>query len=83
MQAHKSNSGSALKKDVEQLGKAMKDVAEDSVDYVRENAMGYYEKGHAMVQNVGETVEGKIRKNPIRSVMIAAGVGFLFGLCRK
>jgi len=83
MQARQSNSASTLKKDVEQLGKAMKEVAEDSVDYVRENVMDYYQKGQEMVQDASESMEGKIKKYPLRSLLIAAGVGFLLGVLRK
>jgi ElaB/YqjD/DUF883 family membrane-anchored ribosome-binding protein len=83
MQARQSDPASELKKDVEQLGKAMKAVAEDSADYVRENVKEYYQKGQEMVQGMNESLEGKIKKHPLRSLLIAAGIGFLFGALRK
>jgi len=77
------NPVSTLKKDVEQLGKDVKSAADESMNYVKENFSNYYEKGQEMVQQAEQSLEGHIRKHPLRSLLIAAGVGLVVGLIQK
>ncbi len=77
------NPVSTIKKDVEQLGKDVKNVADESVAYVKENFSNYYEKGQEMIQNAEQTLEGQIRKHPLRALLIAAGVGLAVGWLQK
>lgn len=39
----------------------------------------YYKAGVKTAKGLEETVETEIRKNPVRSLLIAAGVGLLLG----
>lgn len=79
----KTNTNSVFKKDIEHLGNAIKDMAGDSAEYVRDNAADYYHKGQEMIRGAEQSVEGQIKKHPMRSLFIAAGVGFLFGFLLK
>ena len=54
--------------DVQKLGRIARDVAEDTWEQNRQRALDYE-----------KSAEDQIRKYPVRSVMIAAGVGMVFG----
>ncbi|MFO1520029.1 MAG: hypothetical protein U1F57_10260 [bacterium] len=79
----RQSNSTAIKKDVEELGKIAKEMADDSVEFIRDNVSGYYQKGQEMLQEAEKTVENGVKKYPFRSLLIAAGVGFLFALMRK
>ena len=51
--------------DVQELGTIAKSAAQDTI-----------EDGRKKVQEIEKTLEEMIRDNPVRSVLIAAGVGF-------
>lgn len=56
------------------------DVAREQYENVREHAADYYEKGREKASEWEESVESYIKEKPIKSLLIAAGVGLLFGL---
>jgi len=68
-----------LGQDVQELGKLSKEIAQDTVGMLRENAGDYYEQGLKKAQKLEKSFESKIRENPLRSLMIAAGVGLVVG----
>ena len=45
----------------------------------KETATAYYEQGVEKAKEFENTMEARIRDNPVQSVCIAAGVGFLAG----
>ena len=70
---------STLGHDVQELGKVTKNLANDTMNLLSKNASGYYKEGMEKVQGLEKTLEGKIRQNPLQSVLIAAGVGLILG----
>jgi ElaB/YqjD/DUF883 family membrane-anchored ribosome-binding protein len=59
---------------------AAKRLAGDSVDAVRETAQEFIDQGRYKVQEVGDNMEEHVRDQPVKSVLIAAGIGFVLGM---
>jgi len=68
-----------VKKDLEQMGGTAKDIAEEQLEQVGEIASEFYEQGRDKVHGVTCACEQFIRDRPVRSVLIAAGIGWLLG----
>jgi ElaB/YqjD/DUF883 family membrane-anchored ribosome-binding protein len=68
-----------VKKDLEQMGGTAKDIAEDQLEQVGEIASKYYEQGRDKVHGVACACEQFIRERPLRSVLVAVGIGWLLG----
>jgi ElaB/YqjD/DUF883 family membrane-anchored ribosome-binding protein len=73
------NSASAIGHDVQDLGRATKNLAEDAVNLLKNNATDYYQQGVKKAHNLEKTLETRIKENPIQALAIAAGVGFVIG----
>ena len=82
-----SEAASAILDDVSKLGKATREAATDSIERVQKNLQknvsALYERGHGKAQAVGTQVEGYVKKYPLRTLMIAAGVGFVLGFLKR
>jgi len=65
--------------DVQAMGGMAKDMAQEKLDHLRASASEYKEQGRDKVHEVERTIEEYIRERPVKSVLIAAGVGLLFG----
>lgn len=69
-----------LTNDVQQLGKITREIAQDTMGILKENAGDYYEKGMDKAKIIEKDLEGRIKENPLQSLLIAVGLGFLVGL---
>jgi len=49
------------------------------IGQLREQAAGYYQQGQDQVQSGVSAFEQTVRQQPLKSVLIAAGVGLLLG----
>lgn len=65
-------------RDFEAIGGIAKD-AREKLGQRSASATGYYEQGEEKVRQVRRTLERFIRDEPVKTVLIAAGVGLLFG----
>jgi ElaB/YqjD/DUF883 family membrane-anchored ribosome-binding protein len=65
--------------DLKEMGDIITDAAQEKLGEVRENATELYEQGRDKIQGVGGTFEQYVRERPVKSVLIAAGIGVLFG----
>jgi len=54
-------------------------AAQAKFEQVRENAAEYYEQGREKVHGAMCSVEQYVREQPIKSVLIGAGIGLLYG----
>jgi ElaB/YqjD/DUF883 family membrane-anchored ribosome-binding protein len=63
-----------------EVGHLARDAAQESVQRVKQTATRKFEQGWDRVKGLEEDVEGRIRSHPLKSVLIAAGVGFLLSL---
>ena len=70
-----------MKQNVADLTATAKQAAGERLGELRDTANQYYEMGRTRVYDAEHTVEDYIRQQPLKSVLIAAGVGFLFGAC--
>src|SRR5262249_33659138 len=69
--------------DVQELGNITKEVARDAAGLLGENAESYYREGVKTAQKWEQGFEERIRKRPLQSLLIAAGVGLLAGFIWK
>jgi len=68
-----------VKKDLQQMGGTAKDIVDDQLEQVGEIASEYYEQGRDKVHGVACACEQFIRDKPLRSVLMAVGIGWLLG----
>lgn len=54
-------------------------AAQEQVEHLRQNAGEYYQQGREKAVEWGEELENYVREQPIKSVLIAAGVGMVLG----
>ncbi|HEV2971272.1 MAG TPA: hypothetical protein VGY55_14955 [Pirellulales bacterium] len=67
----------ALQDDAIQLGLAGKRLAGDTAHRATEMAQDYYRRGRTRMTDVEKAVEKKVRDYPVRSILLAAGIGYL------
>jgi ElaB/YqjD/DUF883 family membrane-anchored ribosome-binding protein len=65
---------------IKEMGSQAKSMAQDQYERMRERAGDYYEQGRERAIELEHSLEGQIREQPMRSVLIAAAVGFVLGL---
>ncbi len=61
------------------MGEIAKDVAQEKLGELRENASEYCEQGQDKMRQVERSFEQYIRERPLKSILIATGVGLLLG----
>jgi ElaB/YqjD/DUF883 family membrane-anchored ribosome-binding protein len=66
-------------KDLQEMGDIARDAAREKLEKLRENASGYYQQGQDKVQGVVSSIEQTIVQQPLKSVLIAVGVGLVLG----
>jgi ElaB/YqjD/DUF883 family membrane-anchored ribosome-binding protein len=69
-----------VRDEVGQLGRLAKDATRERLGDARVSAADYYDKGRAKAEQVEAQVVDQIRAKPLQSILIAAGIGALFGL---
>jgi ElaB/YqjD/DUF883 family membrane-anchored ribosome-binding protein len=65
--------------DIEQMGGAVRDAARAKLGEVGDKAAEYCEQARDKVHGVACICEQFIRERPLRSVLMAAGIGWLLG----
>jgi ElaB/YqjD/DUF883 family membrane-anchored ribosome-binding protein len=65
--------------DLKKMGAIAKDAAQEKLGQVRENAAEYYEQGRDKIDGIVCAFGHYVRERPVKSVLIAAGIGVLFG----
>ena len=76
-------STSQLAKDMQRVGSALKTLAEDSYEEVQHKLSSLYEESKGRYSEAENKLESKIKADPIKAVLIAAGVGFVLAWLRK
>lgn len=66
-------------KDIQEMGGIVRDAAQEKLGQLREQASGYCQQGQDQFQGVVTAFEQSVRQQPLKSVLIAAGVGLLLG----
>jgi len=65
--------------DVQAMGGMAKDIAQEKLENLRASASEYKDQGRERVQQAERTIEQFIQERPVKSVLIAAGIGLFFG----
>ena len=69
-----------VKHNVQEIGSIARDAAQEKVHEVRDVASQYIQQGRDKTQELTHNIEDYIRREPLKAVMIAAGVGAVIGL---
>jgi ElaB/YqjD/DUF883 family membrane-anchored ribosome-binding protein len=65
------------------VGSQVREAAAQQYQQVRDSAQEYYEQGREKAMEWQHQVEDYVREQPIKSILIAAGVGALLGILWK
>jgi ElaB/YqjD/DUF883 family membrane-anchored ribosome-binding protein len=65
---------------VRDMGGQAVDAAREQFKHVKDQAAGYYKKGRKRALDMEDEFEDYIREQPLKSLLIAAGVGMLVGM---
>jgi ElaB/YqjD/DUF883 family membrane-anchored ribosome-binding protein len=65
--------------DIQELGGIAGEAAQEKLGRLREHASEYYEEKREKVHQVERTFEQYIREQPLKSILIAVGVGLVLG----
>jgi ElaB/YqjD/DUF883 family membrane-anchored ribosome-binding protein len=68
-----------LSDDLKEMGATVNDAAQEKLADLRESATEYGQQGRGNLNGVLCDFEQYVRARPLKSVLIAAGVGLLFG----
>ena len=69
-----------VRDDIGQLGRLAKSAAREKLDEARVAAADYYEQGRKRAGEYETQVVDYVRTKPLKSILIAAGVGALLGI---
>ena len=69
--------------DLRELGGQVRGAAREKYEELTEQARSYYDEGRRAAQEWEKGLESYIQEKPLQAVLIAAGVGLLFGLLWK
>jgi ElaB/YqjD/DUF883 family membrane-anchored ribosome-binding protein len=70
---------SAISKNLQHIGDATKKMAAEGADALRHTATEYADRGRTRVREFEESVESHVKEQPVKSLLVAAGIGFLLG----
>jgi ElaB/YqjD/DUF883 family membrane-anchored ribosome-binding protein len=68
-----------VSKDIKEMGDIVRDAAQEKLGEVRENATEFYEQGRDKICGVGGMFTHFVREKPVKSLLIAVGIGFVLG----
>lgn len=65
--------------DIQELGGLAREMAQEKVEQLRTGASEYSEEGRDKVRQVERDFAQYVREQPLKSILIAAGVGLVLG----
>ena len=69
-----------VRDDIRKLGNLAKDAAQEKLEEARQGTADYYGQGRNRASQLEEQLVDFVRAKPIRSVLIAGGMGMLLGI---
>jgi len=69
-----------VREDLRELGHATRDVAQEKLGEARQTAAAYYDHGKKKATEWENVAVDYVRERPVKSVLMAAGVGVLIGM---
>ena len=78
------NVGTQVKETVQAAGTQVKETVQDMGTQAKETMQAagtqVYEQGRESLQDLNRTIEGQIRQRPLQALLVAGGIGVLFGI---
>ena len=74
-----SDRAATIASDVHEVRAAARKVAADGVEAIRDTAHQYLDEGRQRVRSVGDNLHTKLEEQPVKALLLAAGIGFLLG----
>ncbi len=71
--------GQGVVQNLREMGQQVKETAQQKFEGLRHSASEYYEQGREKAMEWEHDFENYVREKPIKSVLIAAGVGLALG----
>jgi len=68
---------------MQDTAKEMRDKAQELMTQGKEVVAEYYEEGRNQVLAWQQQLENQVREKPLQSILVAAGIGLLYGLLRR
>ena len=68
-----------VKEDLKELGGRASEMAQEKLEQVKAGAEEWVQEGRERVEQMEESLERYIAEHPIKSMLIAAGVGLIVG----
>ena len=65
---------------LQEAGTEARRAAQQQFGQMRDTAGEYLKQGRVQVKEMGQAVEHQIQEQPFRSLLMAAGIGFLLGI---
>lgn len=79
-QSQGGQQGGGSPQNLQEMANVARDMAEQRIGEFRDTATEYYEQGRERVSELEESLETYVRNQPVKSVMIAVGVGLFLGV---
>ena len=73
------NTAAQVQQNLRDMGSQVRDAAEEKFNNLRDQAAEYYDQGRERAQEWEQNLESYVQDQPIKSLLIAAGVGALLG----
>jgi len=68
---------------IREMGGQVRDAAQEKYEQLRDQASEYYDQGREAAREWQGNLETYVREQPLKAVLIAAGVGVLLGVIWK
>ncbi len=78
-----SSSAAERREWMQEAGKEVSQKVQEMATQGQEAAAEYYQQGRERVLAWQQQLEHQVREKPMQSLLIAAGIGLLFGLLRR
>lgn len=75
--------GQHLRQAASQVGEQIRESAREKYDHLKDQAGHYYEEGRRHAREWEQGLEHYVQERPIKSLLIAAGVGVLVGFLMR
>ena len=80
---HETSNTAERREWMQEAGQEMSDKVHEMTRQGQEVAAEYYQQGREQVLVWQRQLEHQVREKPIQSLLMAAGIGLLFGLLRR